>query len=120
VRVKRIVLVLSIAALAAACSPGPSSFDSLDELAAAIDGAGIPCEGVRASGDAQLVSSAGTCIGSGLRLYLFDDPADLDRWAVVAAGLGPMGIGPNWAVTGDYDAVERVNDDLGARPAGAR
>jgi hypothetical protein len=116
-RTAKLVLALGAVVLAGACSPERPSYESLGELRAAVDGIGIACDDVEPGADATLVESSGTCLGSGLTLYTFRDKDDLEAWARVAAALDSVGIGSNWAVSGDSGDVERVADDLGARLA---
>ena len=104
--------LLAVATLAA-CSPEPESYADLSDLAAATSRAGVSCERFERGPEAQLVSHSGSCTGSDVTLYLFDDAGALDDWRKVATRLSPGLIGPNWAVTGSADDLGRLEDELG-------
>ena len=104
--------LLAVAVLGA-CSPEPEPYADLSDLAAAVSEAGVGCDRLERGPRAQLVSDWGTCAGSDITVYLFDDAGDLEDWRTVGTRLGPALIGPNWAATGSADDLGRVADELG-------
>lgn len=105
--------VILLAVVLAGCARDAQAYEELSELRSAVASAGIPCERVDPGPDAQLVSDSGTCAGSEVSLYLFDDAGDLEDWRKVGTRLGPTLIGPNWAVTGDARDLERIASEVG-------
>ena len=109
-----LILLAFVASIALACSQQAESFDDLPSLAEAVSDAGVTCDRFEEGSEAELLSDSGVCDRSDVRLYLFDNNQDLADWQKVGARLGPTAIGPNWAATGDLDALRRLSDDLGA------
>jgi hypothetical protein len=108
-----LALVAAAAFATAACSEGALSYDGLAGLAAAVSDAGIPCDEVEPAQPARLVSRSGSCRGSEVTMFLFDDDADLAAWKKVGTAAGPAVVGPNWAVTGDRGSVATLAGRLG-------
>jgi hypothetical protein len=109
-----LLLVPLLAAVAlAACSSHTESYKDISDLAEAVSAAGIECSPVDPGRRAQLVSATGTCVGSGVTLYLFDRIQDLEDWKKVGTRVGPATIGPSWAVTGEVDELDRIAAELG-------
>lgn len=109
--------LVAVAAFATAgCSEGARSYDDLAGLAAAVSDAGIPCDEVEPAEPARLVRRSGSCTGSEVTMFLFDDDADLAAWKKVGTTAGPALVGPNWAVTGDREAVSTLAESLGGEP----
>ncbi len=98
----------------AACSDDAKSYSDLTELSNAADEAGVACSTIEEQGEAELVQASATCAGGEVRLYLFDDEQALSDWQKVAAGVSPVAVGPNWSVTGDRAAVDKVVEELHA------
>lgn len=104
-------LVLSLTLVA--CSPDAKSYENVAGLANAVSDAGVDCRRLEASPKAELVKEGGRCADSGVALFLFEGSDDLDDWKKVATRLGPVVIGPNWAITGDHEDLARIADRLG-------
>ena len=100
--------------LAAGCSSEAESFNDLSSLTAAVDDAGVACDEVEPIADSKLVKTAGTCEDSGLAVYLFESSSELSNWQEVGGRLHPTAVGPDWAVTGPVEHVEKVADSLNA------
>lgn len=116
----RRVLLLSVilfVIVLSGCSREAQAYEELSALRSAVSSAGIPCERVEPGPDAELVSDSGTCVGSEVSLYLFEDAADLENWRKVATRLGPTLIGPNWAAVGERDNIDRLAEGLGGEIA---
>lgn len=100
-------------ALVAGCSREAQVYEELSQLRSAVSSAGIPCERFDLGPKAELVSESGTCVGSDVSLYLFDDATDFEHWKEVATRLGATLIGPNWAVTGAGPDLARIASEVG-------
>jgi len=107
------VAVITLLALAA-CSREPEGYDNLSALSEAVSDAGVPCDRIEPGPKAELVSASGSCNGSEVTIYMFDNAGALENWTKVGARLAPTVVGPNWAVTGDVTAIETLADELDA------
>jgi hypothetical protein len=107
------VSVILVAVVLSGCSREAQAYEELSALRSAVSSAGVACERVDPGPDAELVRDSGTCVGSEVSLYLFDDAGDLDDWRKVGTRLGPTLIGPNWAVTGDARELDRIGSEVG-------
>lgn len=115
-----LILVLLLAAVAlVACSSESERYDDLSELAEGVSAAEVPCDRVDPGPRAQLVSATGTCVGSGVTLYLFDRGQDLEDWQEVGTRVGPAVMGLNWAATGKVDELDRIVAELGGEVVSA-
>ena len=108
-----LILVLLLAVALVACSSEPEQYDDLSELAEGVSAAEVPCDRVDPGPRAQLVSATGTCVGSGVTLYLFDRGQDLEDWQEVGTRVGAAVMGPTWAATGKVDELDRIVAELG-------
>jgi hypothetical protein len=97
-----------------ACAQGPQNHDTLATLSEAVSGAGVSCEKIEPGPEAKLVKDSGSCVGSEIVLYVFENQQDLEDWSKVAAQLAPTAAGPSWAVTGELHKIETVADELDA------
>jgi|GEM_PF-5654186 len=112
---RRLGCVVLTALLAfAACSREAQSYESLSALSEAVSDAGVPCDRIEPGPKAELVSASGSCNGSEVTIYMFDNAGALENWTKVGARLAPTVVGPNWAVTGDVTAIETLADELDA------
>lgn len=111
-RVVGLLAVLSAISFAG-CSNEPSSYEDIAVLAAEVAAAGIHCDRIDPGPEARLVDESGTCIDSGVALYLFDSAEDLEDWKKVGTRLSPTLIGPNWAATGEMEMIDRLGAELG-------
>lgn len=91
-----VLACLAAAALFAGCAGGAGEYESVADVAAALEDEGIACPSVESSPAAELVAEQGTC--GGHDIYVFDDESARDRWLEVGAGLGDVVVGPNWAI----------------------
>ncbi len=106
----------TLAALIAfgACSQEPRNHDTVAALSDAVSDAGVSCKKIEPGPEAKLVKGSGSCVGSAVALYVFENPRDLEDWSKVAARLAPTAVGPRWAVTGEHHLVETVANELNA------
>ncbi len=112
---RRLGCVALIALLAlTACSREPEGYDNLSALSEAVSDAGVSCDQVELGPEAKLVSASGSCSGSEVTIYMFDNAGALENWTKVGARLAPTAVGPNWAVTGEASAIQTLADELDA------
>lgn len=112
------ILLSTVAALVlSGCSPDAREYEELSGLRAAVASAGVACASTDPGPEARLVTDSGTCSDSGLSLYLFDSEEDLQDWRKVGTRLGRTLIGPNWAVTGEQEDIDRIAAELGGEVA---
>lgn len=107
-----LVLLAFVASIAFGCSQEAQAFDDLSSLAEAVSETGVSCERLQEGPEAQLVAGSGSCAGSSVTLYLFDDADKLEDWKKVGTRIGPAVSGPNWTATGDSPDLERIADQL--------
>ena len=88
----------------------PQTFEDFESFTSAASAAGLSC--VESKSGAELVSEIAICGDSGVTLYFFDSAKHLDDWSKVGTRLGPAVIGPNWAASGETDALEHLADEL--------
>lgn len=121
--IRRRWIVGTIACVAAVslagCSGAAPSFEDLSSLAKAVNGEGVPCDGVDPKQGSDLVNEIGSCRGSDVTLYIFDSTEALDDWKKVAPLVTPAAVGANWAATGNEATVERISDGLDGEMARA-
>ncbi len=113
---KAAVAVVAVV-LMGACANDAAPYETADDLAAALARANVECAAPQAGLPATLVRSQASCVSgaSRLGLYVFDSAQERDNWLRVGAQLGPVAVGPNWAVNGDDDIVERAAAALHGR-----
>ena len=101
----------------AACGPGAVSYDTAGDIAQALQEAEVDCASVETLPEATLVSSGASCASgpSTLELYVFRGEEDLGRWLRVSRQLGPVAVGPNWAIRGDDAATAEAAAALHGR-----
>ncbi len=97
----------------AGCSSEPQRYDEISDLASAVDSSGVRCDEIEPGPEAQLVAESGTCAGSEVTLFLFEDLEDLEDWRNLGARLGPTLIGSNWAVIGRERDLDRISSEVG-------
>jgi hypothetical protein len=113
-RARALVLLAIMSEMSlAGCSNEPQPYDEISALSAAVASAGIDCDRLDPGPEARLVDDSGTCVGSGVTLYLFDNAEDLEDWRKVGARLSPTLVGPNWAAVGEMQAMDRLAAELG-------
>ena len=95
------------------CSSEPQRYDDISTLASAVDTADVECDATEPGPQASLVSDSAVCDGSGVTLFLYETAQDLEDWSKVGARLGPALIGPNWAITGEADDLDRISSETG-------
>ena len=111
------VEVLLVATLmGVACSRGAVEYDSTGALAAALVRADVDCASPQGQTEGSLVQEQASCSSDGreLGLYVFAGSEQRDNWLRVGARLGPVAVGPNWAVTGDPESTARIASELHA------
>lgn len=111
----RLGVALALAALGVSCSTGAESFPDTGAVGAALRDAGVACSALEVQDASGVARERAICDSddASLTLFVFEDAGDRDRWASVAAQLGDVALGPNWAVVGPRDAVARVVEGLG-------
>ena len=97
-----------------ACSQEPQNHDTVAALSDAVSDAGVTCEQVEPGPEAKLVKGSGSCVGSAVTLYVFENQRDLEDWSKVAARLAPTAVGPSWAVIGELHKIDSLADELDA------
>jgi hypothetical protein len=107
---------MTAALLLAACGGSVSRFETADDLARALVAADVECSGLADKPPATLVNSGATCQSgrSALGLYVFDTTDKRDQWLLVGGRLGPVAVGPNWAIAGDPDGTRSAAAALNA------
>lgn len=113
-RIRAVVLLAVVSAVSlAGCSNEPPPYDDISALSAAVASAEIECARLDPGPEARLVNESGTCVDSGVTLYVFDNAEDLEDWRKVGARLSPTLVGPNWAATGEMQAMDRLAAEVG-------
>lgn len=113
------VIGCAAAVLVAGCSGDGRSFDDLAGLAKAVTEEGVSCDGVDPKPGTDLVDEIGSCGEGEVTLYLFDSAEAVGDWKKVGPLAAPAAVGPNWAVTGEPAAVERIAEGLGGEMVSA-
>jgi hypothetical protein len=111
-RVRLLAAACGLLIALGACSREPQSYDNIDALTAAVAHAGVDCSDTSPGPDAELVSVSAKCDESGITLYLFESASKLADWKKVVARLRPTVTGPNWAATGQMQALDRLAAEL--------
>ena len=112
----RAMLAALALVLMAACARA-ESYETAEELTAALNRSGVECRGAHASPEAQLVRSGASCTSGEARLdvYVFDGEPNRDSWLRVGSQLDAVAVGPNWVVSGDAVATQRAATALAGR-----
>jgi hypothetical protein len=103
-----LLLLMALASLMGACSPGAESFETADAVVSHLEEEGVSCIDAEELPTASLVKDSLRCMNDGaqIEIYVFDSEEERDNWLKVGKGLSGVITGPTWAIV----AGERSDD----------
>ena len=112
------VLILTVLMFGACSGRAAESYPTLEALSTALQEEDIRCSLTDSGvGEAELVKEQGTCEieDDQLEIFLFEDAGQRDGWLEFGGRLRPAtATGPNWAIIGEQEPVEKAAEALGA------
>lgn len=108
-------------------TPAPDDYESLADLAAALEAKGLPCkleyQDMDAAGQ-ETIEEFATCLlfadpGKNVELWRFKDEGSRDRWGAAFASSTLVITGPNWIATPqDQERADAVRGAIGGSLSG--